>query len=150
MITPYPPSIVTQAITLGILGDQDAGCALLQPLVNQGPQSTYVLLGMLAEAASLAARMENGPGTFYGLEVTSALDGSTASADDLPAPLRFATQFATVWANGDRDQARALFDVFAGEADRTGSRDLGQAIGIVYGMAVATGEHLVAERTRSR
>ncbi|MEU0275949.1 hypothetical protein [Streptomyces sp. NPDC006307] len=150
MSTPHPPDLVTQAITLGILGNQDAGCALLQPLVDQGPESTYVLLGMLAEAASLAAREENGPNTFYGLEVTSAIDGRAASADDLPAPLRFAAQFCTVWTNDDRAAARALFDVFVGESNRTGSPALGQAIGIVYGMAVATAQHLVMERGPGR
>ncbi|MFF5422169.1 hypothetical protein ACWCQE_27675 [Streptomyces sp. NPDC002409] len=146
----YPPDIVAKAIDLGLRGDQVAGCVLLQPLVDQGPKSTYVLLGMLAEAAAFVSRTQNGPSAFYALQVSSALDGKEASADDLPPPVRFASQFVTAWANEDYDQAHALFEAFAGEADRIGSLDLGEAIGIVYGIAVASAQDLVQGQGPSR
>ncbi|WP_413808172.1 hypothetical protein [Streptomyces sp. OE57] len=135
--------LIAEAVSHGVAGDQPRGVALLQPLVDAGPRSTYALLAGLAEVAACTALENQRPGTMFGLPVENIATGQPESVDVLPPPLRFTAQFVTAWANRDQDTARALFDTFAGEADRTGSPDLGDAIGLLYGMAVATSTEVV-------
>ncbi|AIV35566.1 hypothetical protein [Streptomyces sp. CCM_MD2014] len=142
--------ITGEALSHGIAGDRMRGVALLQPLVDAGPLSTFALLGGLAEVAAHTALQNQLPGETFGLPVNNVLTGEPASADVLPPPLRFAAQFVTTWANRDRDTARALFETFAFESDRTGSPDLAEAIGLVYDMAVTTGAEVVRQARQER
>lgn len=142
--------ITGEALSHGIAGDRARGVALLQPLVDAGPLSTLGLLGGLAEVAAYTALQDQRPGEMFGLPVNNVLTGEPASADALPPPLRFAAQFVTAWANRDRDTARALFETFAFESDRTGSPDLAEAIGLVYDMAVTTGAEVVRQAREER
>lgn len=126
------------AVAYGVAGDPDAGVALLQPLVDAGRLSTFALLCSLAEVAAFTALQNRRPGEAFAMSVESTATGRAASAEAMPVSLRFVGQFVTSWANRDQDTAFALFKSLADEADRTGSTDLGDAIGLVYGMAVAT------------
>ncbi|MGV2914606.1 hypothetical protein [Streptomyces alfalfae] len=141
---------IGEAIAYGVAGDQEHGLALLQPLVDAGPRSTYALLGALAETAAFTVLNNRRPDEFFTIPVVNEATGQTASVDDLPAPLRFAAQFVTAWANRDRDTARALFTVFAHESDRRGTPDLAHAIGFLYGMAVSTATEVVLKARRKR
>ena len=152
MSRPYEEraNVIGEAIAHGVAGDLERGAALLQPLVDAGRVSTFALLGALAEAAAFTALQNQRPNTTFGLPVTNIVTGQEASADDLPPPLRFAAQFVTAWANRDRDTALALFNVLADHVEDTGSPDLGNAIGLVYSMAVATSTEVVREARSKR
>lgn len=137
--------IIGEAVAHGVAGDQERGLAMLQPLVDAGPRSTYALLAGLAETAAFTALRDQRPGEMFGLPVEDTVTGQAASVDVLPPPLRFAAQFTTAWANRDRDTALALFNTFAFESDRAGTPDLGDAIGVLYAMAVTTSTEVVRQ-----
>ncbi|MEC3995222.1 hypothetical protein VSR01_17435 [Actinacidiphila sp. DG2A-62] len=138
---------ILDALAHSVAGDTERGLALLQPLVDAGPRSTYALLGSLAEVASSDAR-EASPGSSFGMEVIGP-DGP-ADAELLPPPLRFAAHFVTAWANRDQDTAHALFWAVAEPSDRYGTDDLAEAIRAVFAMAAATAEYEVARKRRQR
>lgn len=142
--------IIGEALAYGVTGDEDHGVRLLQPLVDAGRLSTYALLGSLAETSAFTALQNQRPGEMFGLPVENTVTGQPASVDVLPAPLRFAGQFVTAWANRDQDTALALFNALADRCERTGSTDLGDAIGLVYGMAVATSTEVIRARREAR
>lgn len=142
--------IIGEAVAHGVTGDQERGLAMLQPLVDAGPRSTYALLGGLAEAAAFTALQNQQPGEVFGLPVENTVTGQTASADVLPPPLRFAAQFLTAWANRDQDTALALFTTFAFASDDAGTPDLAEAIGLLYSMAVATSTEVVRQAREAR
>lgn len=144
------PTTIVKALSYGAAGDYDHGLALLQPLVDAGPISTFAMLGCLAEAVyrmsadpSLLDEPEHSAGFAM---VVDGPDGP-ATAELLPAPLRFAGRFITCWANRDRDTAFALFQAVARQ---DGPGDLAEAITALFGMAVAVTEMFVAERHRLR
>lgn len=141
---------IGEAVAYGVIGDEEHGLSLLQPLVDAGPRSTYALLGGLAEGAAFTALQNQRPGEAFTLPVVDKITGRAASVDVLPPPLRFAAQFVTAWANRDQDTARALFNVFADDSDRRGTPDLGDAVGLMYGMAVTTSTEVVREARRKR
>lgn len=141
---------IQEAVAYGVAGDSDRGVDLLQPLVAAGPNSTYALLGSLAEVAAFTALKNRRAHESFALTVENLATGRSASAEDVPAPARFAGRFVTAWANRDQDTALALFKALAEESDRTGSTDLGDAIGAVYGMAVATAIEIVRTQRKRR
>ncbi|WP_434593417.1 hypothetical protein [Streptomyces sp. A5-4] len=142
------PQIILEALSHGATGDHQRGLDMLQPMVDAGPRSTFALLGSLAEMASKEARDTYGPDTFYGMAVETP-DGR-ASADVLPPPVRFATQFITAWANRDQDTAHALFLAAAKSAEQNGTDELSDGITAVYAMAAVAAEHVVLEQRRLR
>ena len=153
MSTPVP-ELILQALAHGIHGNPERGLHLIQPLVDEGPRSTYALLGALAETASRQARETRdalevgGTDVMFGIEIEG--PEGLASAQVLPAPLRFAVQFVTAWANRDQDTAHALFWALAEPSDRLGTDDLATVIGIVFDMAVLGAEAtLIERRTRT-
>lgn len=139
MSTPVP-ELILEALAHGIHGHPERGLALIQPLVDAGPVSTYALLGALAETASRQAKdaketlEASGTGVMFGVEIEGP-DGP-ASAQVLPVPLRFGVQFVTAWANGDQDTAYALFWAMAEPSDLFGTDDLVASIAVVFDMAV--------------
>lgn len=137
--------IIGEAVAHGVAGDQERGLAMLQPLVDAGPRSTYALLAALAETAAYTALQNQRPGEMFGSLVEDTVTGQAASVDVLPPPLRFAAQFTTAWANRDQDTALALFNTFAHGSDRAGTPDLGDAIVALYAMAVATSTEVVRQ-----
>lgn len=141
---------IGDALAHGVAGDPDAGLALLQPFVDAGPLSTYRLLGALAEAAARPALQNQRPGEWFGMPVMNTVTGLPASADVLPPPVRFASQFLTAWANRDQDTAVALFDAFAFASDDAGTPDLAHGITALYLMAVATTTELVRAAREKR
>lgn len=142
--------IIGEAVSHGIAGDQERGLAMLQPLVDAGPRSTYALLGGLAEVAAFTALQNQRPGEAFGMPVENTATGRPASADVLPPPLRFAAQFLTAWANRDQDTALALFQTFAFASDDAGTPDLADAISTLYSMAVTTGAEVVRQAREAR
>lgn len=142
--------IIGEAVAHGVAGDQERGLLMLQPLVDAGPRSTYALLAGLAETAAFTALRDQRPGEVFGLPVENTLTGQAASVDVLPPPIRFAAQFTTAWANRDRDTALALFTAFAFESDDAGTPDLGDAIGVLYAMAVTTSTEVVRQAREER
>lgn len=152
MSRPYEQQSDTigEAVAYGVTGDHERGLSLLQPLVDAGPLSTYALLAALAEAAAFTALQNQRPGEAFGIPVVNEITGQAASVDVLPPPHRFAAQFVTAWANRDQDTARALFNAFAHDSDRRGTPDLGDAISLMYGMAVETSTEVVREARRKR
>jgi hypothetical protein len=144
------PQIILEALAHGVAGAPERGLALIQPLVDAGPRSTYALLGSLAEVASKDAR-EASPDTLLGMQVV----GPDGPADVellllLPPPLRFAARFVAAWANRDQDTAHALFWAVAEPSDRDGIDDLAEAIRAVFAMAGASAEYEVAQKRRQR
>jgi hypothetical protein len=150
---PDAPLTIIEALSHGAAGDHDRALALLQPLVDAGPISTFALLGCLAEAIcrmSADPQHLDEPSQRGGFVMQVDGPDGPASAELLPAPLRFAGRFLTCWANRDRDTAFALFRAVADVADRDGTDDLAEAITALFGMAVATTEQFVIERRRQR
>jgi len=146
-VTDYSEDVkaIGEAIAHGVAGDVDAGLALIQPLVDRGPRTTCALLGSLAETAAFLAHRDQ-PGVWFGTVVERIDDGSEGSVDSLPRPLRFAAQFVTAWANGDRDTAYALFKAIAEDSDTRGLSDLADGVAAIYGMAIATATEVVKQR----
>jgi hypothetical protein len=142
--------IMSEAISLGVTGDPERGVALLQPLVDAGPRSTYALVAGLAEVAATTALQNLRPGESFTCPVENVVTGQPASVDVLPPPVRFAAQFVTAWANRDRGMAQDLFDAFAFQSDRSGTPDLAQAIGVLYDMAVTTSTEVVRAYREAR
>ncbi|MGF0163116.1 hypothetical protein ACQRET_03605 [Streptomyces koyangensis] len=151
MTEPFTDEVRTigEALAAGVAGDLDRGAMMLQPLVDRGRRETFAVLGSLAEAATFIARRDSTAGAF-GLHVADITTGESASADELPPPVRFAFQYVTACANRDPDAALGLFTVFADHCERTGAPDLGEAIGLVYGMAVTTSTQLIREAREAR
>ncbi|MGA5340461.1 hypothetical protein ACPCK3_15060 [Streptomyces griseoincarnatus] len=142
--------IIGEAIAHGVAGDQERGLRMLQPLVDAGPRSTYALLASLAETAAHTALQNQRPGEMFGMPVENTATGQAAPMDVLPPPVRFAAQFTTAWANRDRDTALALFQAFAFASDDAGTPDLGDAIGLLYSMAVTTSTEVVRQARQAR
>ncbi|MCX5326348.1 hypothetical protein [Streptomyces sp. NBC_00120] len=136
-------TVVADAVTQALAGNHSAGLALLQPIVDEGPSSTYVLLSCLAETAVFTVRRQHGPDCAFGIQV-EAWDGSERSTDDLAPPVRFAARFMAAWANRDQDSTSALFKALAEQGDRPGCRDIGDAVSTLYGFAVTTADQLRA------
>jgi hypothetical protein len=150
---PDAPQTILEALSHAAAGDHDRGLALIQPLVDAGPVSTYALLASLAEAI---CRMTADPQALDDVEqrggfvmVVDGPDGP-ASAELLPKPLRFAGRFITCWANRDRETAWALFRAAANVSEQDGTDDLAEGVTAVFGMAVASTEAFVIERRRQR
>ncbi|MFD8774539.1 hypothetical protein [Streptomyces sp. NPDC059916] len=132
---------VADAVAHAVAGDHAAGLALLQPIVDEGPSSTYVLLSCLAEMAVFTVRRQHGPGCEFGIQV-EAWDGSERSTDDLAPPVRFAARFMAAWANRDQDSTAALFKALAEHGDRPGCHDIGEAVSTLYTFAITTAAQL--------
>ncbi|QKW06992.1 hypothetical protein HUT18_11850 [Streptomyces sp. NA04227] len=143
------PKTILEAVAHGVAGDHQAGLDLLQPIVNDGPASTYALLGSLAETATHGIRRDHGPDCTFGIYV-EAPDGREGSSDDLPPPVRFAARFMTAWSNQDQDTAHALFTVLAEHGDRPDCRDIGDAVTTMYNLAVASASEIAAEQRARR
>ncbi|WP_433856722.1 hypothetical protein [Streptomyces kronopolitis] len=139
------PNIICNAVAHGVAGNHTTGLTLLQPIVDEGPASTYAVLGSLAETAVFSVRRDHGPDCAFGILV-EAPDGSEASTDDLPPVARFAVRFITAWANRDQETTHALFKVLAEHGDRPGCRDIGDAVSAMYGLAVAAATEIAAQQ----
>ncbi|MFF4292170.1 hypothetical protein ACFY0N_00770 [Streptomyces vinaceus] len=144
------PNLITKALAAGVIGDPDAGLAMLQPIVNDGPAETFAMLYALGHSVSTKARQTAGPGAMFGIAVDGPAGPATGTVDDLPPAIRFSAQFTSACANQDMEMAGALFWAVAGPADRDGTPALAEAIGAVYQMAVATAREVVAEQQRLR
>ncbi|MEU2487106.1 hypothetical protein ABZ593_21165 [Streptomyces sp. NPDC012617] len=142
------PHTVLEALAYGVAGDAQRGLDTLQPIVDAGPDSTYALLGALAEVATQDARDNNAPGTVFGIDLQD-VDGF-ADIDVLPPPVRFAARFLTAWANRDQDTAIALFRAIAEPSNSDNTDALGDCITAVYAMTVPVAQGVVEEQRRRR
>lgn len=135
---------ILAALAAGVAGDPDSGLRSLQPIINRGPAATYALLAALAETATFIAR-EQDTGDFFWLHVShiGPDEVTQISADELPAPIRFAAQFVTAWANRDEDLAGDLFDALVN------AEQVGAGITAVYEAALVTATAIV-ERQAER
>ncbi|MFC9604599.1 hypothetical protein ACFTTN_14210 [Streptomyces niveus] len=143
------PDVVLKAIARALNGDTEGGLALIQPLVDAGPTSTYALLGDLADIASRRARTANREGHMFVFTVEGR-DGEPVSVDDLPLPERFAGRFIAAWANGDADTAQALFWAAADHADINRTYDLADGISAVFDSAATVAGEVLAEKRRQK
>ncbi|WP_284576687.1 hypothetical protein [Streptomyces sp. 2P-4] len=139
-----PVETVLQAVAHALHGDYDHALTLIQPLIDEGPGSTYATLCVLAHVASRPAREQYGPGHMFAVDVQGP-DGP-GSVDELPPALRFAARFIAAKANGDDDTAMALFHTVAEHADTHCTGDLAAAISVVFDMATAAAGQLVIAR----
>jgi hypothetical protein len=125
---------IMTALAHGVTGDTEAGLTLLEPIAQRGPVHAAGICAALAETLSTEARAHQEPGTFFGFLVATT-DGQPADANDLPPGIRFAVQFSTAWANGERDTAYSLFDALTdGQTDEQ-MQALGDGIGALFEMA---------------
>ncbi|MFJ3949022.1 hypothetical protein ACIPXV_02985 [Streptomyces libani] len=125
------------ALAHGVTGDTDAGLTLLEPLAQRGPVHAAGICAALAETLSAEARANQAPDHFFGFLVATT-DGQPADANDLPPGIRFAVQFSTTWANGQRDTAYSLFDALIdGQTDEQ-MQALGDGIEALFEMASAS------------
>ncbi|MCR8574724.1 hypothetical protein [Streptomyces sp. Isolate_219] len=125
------------ALAHGVTGDTDTGLTLLEPIAQRGPVQAAGICAALAETMSAEARAKQTPGHFFGFLVATT-DGQPADANDLPPGVRFAAQFSTAWANGERDTAYSLFDALIdGQTDEQ-MQTLGDSISALFEMASAS------------
>ncbi|MFZ4266547.1 hypothetical protein [Streptomyces arboris] len=138
-MTTLPTDTVFTAVAHALRGDRIQGLRLLQPLVDEGPSSTFVMLVTLAEVAARPARREHGPDARLNPDTLGA-----QSTDDLPPPARFATRFTAACANRDSALSSALFWAVADHAEANGTLDLVQAVTALFDMATAAASRVVA------
>ncbi|MCF3960319.1 hypothetical protein [Streptomyces fuscigenes] len=143
-------AVIQRAVARGLIEGWESAAGMLQPLVDAGPLSTFLMCGALAQLASYPARMSAPSEGFFGPVVVDSVTEEPEPLDVLPAPLRFVAQFTAAFANQDMATAEALFEAFAFESDRAGTPDLGQAIRVLFEMAVTSAAELVnAARAQS-
>ncbi|MFJ2206005.1 hypothetical protein [Streptomyces microflavus] len=137
-MTTLPTDTVFTAVAHALRGDRTQGLRLLQPLIDEGPSSTFVTLVTLAEVAARPARREHGPDARLNPDTLGA-----RSTDDLPPPARFAARFTAACANRDSDLSSALFWAVASHADLNRTNDLVEATVALFDMATAAASRLV-------
>ncbi|MFJ3834486.1 hypothetical protein ACIPY6_03095 [Streptomyces sp. NPDC090054] len=131
---PDDTDTIMAALAHGIKGNPQTGLAMLVPLISRGPALAVGVCAALAECNNLNLP-EAPPGASYGLLVFGP-DGSPSDTGHMPIGPRFAAQFTSAWANGQRDTAYALFDALA-DSDETEDLDgLFVGIRVLYDMAV--------------
>lgn len=124
---------IFEALTHGVVGDDDTAWKLLRPIVRRSEQAMFAVFCTIAEAAAFDAIQQQGAGNFV-LEVEDIETGAEGSVDVLPPGVRFATQFLTAWANRDQDTAEALYMA----AYKSDPDELGIGLRALYDMAVVS------------
>ncbi|MEU0181476.1 hypothetical protein ABZ312_09830 [Streptomyces sp. NPDC006207] len=143
------PDTIASALDRGLAGDTDGALALLQTVADLGPRETAAMLSALAQTAVYKAMRDQEPGTDFGVELARA-DGTPGGPEEAPPALLFSARFVAAWANRDRATAYALFTA-AWERDALGrTNHVGDAIGIVFDMAVHAARELVDEENRQQ
>lgn len=141
------PETVLRALALGVSGDEPGGLKLLEPIVAEGPDPTYVLLSTLAEAALFTSRKGLYPEAPSEYIVEG--PGGSRDMDLLPPHLRFAAQFIGAWAARDQDKARALFGTVIEQPVTEGGDDpLLDGTIAVFMFAVAEAKNIVRTQRR--
>lgn len=125
---------ILEALSHGIVGDDDAAWALIRPIVRRSDAAMYATFCSLAESASWDARQGQADGEHFGIEVENIRTGEESNVDVLPSGIRFAAQFVTAWANRDRATAEALYRALYTDSPD----DLGVGLRAIYEMAVVS------------
>lgn len=120
--------------------DVRGGAELLGPLIADGGRTAYALAAMLAETASIIARREQQPDTFFVTIVENAVTGESGSIEELPPDIQFASQFTTAWANRDQDTAIALFVALVKKSEPSEGAELVDGLLALFQTAVATAQ----------
>jgi hypothetical protein len=111
---------------------QQAAAAELTAITRKGSDRTFRLWQALAETAIYPLRHQPaGHGPRYGLAVFDQYAGT--DMDDLPAPVRIASQFLMAQATGDRD---ALETVYLTPVAQNDTAVLDGALGVLLDAAV--------------
>ncbi|MGW2837352.1 hypothetical protein ACWCWD_06525 [Streptomyces sp. NPDC001493] len=130
-----PAETIMAALAHGMTGNRETGARLLGSFVEQGHVATVSMCASLAETCALTSRNYLPANGAFGLLVVRG-DGTQVSVNDLPPGVRFAAQFSTAWANGERDTAYALFNAMVHEDTDAQAAALAEGIHALFDMAV--------------
>ncbi|MFC8886850.1 hypothetical protein ACFT54_09750 [Streptomyces cinereoruber] len=139
-----PNEIVMDAIKTGLTGDRKEGLDLLQPLVDEGPATTFAVLVMLAGVATYEASKRPDPTSLL-IPVVFGPDRASFPIDEAPPAHRFVVRLLAAVARADYDAARELFQGYVAEHDRPGSEEIGRAVRVAYRTALMTTRQLVEQ-----
>ncbi|MEW1565782.1 hypothetical protein AB0454_22685 [Streptomyces sp. NPDC093509] len=129
-----PAETIMAALAHGMNGDRQAGLALLKPFFDT-PRTLVSLCAALAEGPASSIRPSN-PNA-EGVALIALRGGKPANIQDAPAGHRFAAQFTSVWANGDKQTAYALFDALHGSGSEEDADAVAEGVFQLYEMSVA-------------
>jgi hypothetical protein len=141
-----PAETIMAALAHGMTGATEQGLRLLEPFIWRGPASTVAMCAALAESTAMAGRQELPEGGFFGLLAVTR-DGAAADINVVPAGLRFAGQFVTAWANGDRETAYALFGALIKDETDEQAAAMADGVRALFDMAVASLNDLTGRTT---
>ncbi|MEU3219998.1 hypothetical protein [Streptomyces sp. NPDC006971] len=133
-----PAETIMAALAHGMTGHPEKAAALFEPFIKGGPTTTVGLCAALAEMTAGNARPTLPTGGAFGLLVLDARTGQLGDINVLPPGLRFAAQFSTAWANGERDTALALFNALIQQDDEQAAEAMATGIWCLFDMAVAS------------
>ncbi|MFJ3258467.1 hypothetical protein ACIPK9_37270 [Streptomyces sp. NPDC086771] len=134
----YPSETIMAALAHGMEGHPEKAAPLFEPFVKGGPTATVGLCAALAEMSAWQVRKGMPTGGTFGLLVLDARTGQRGDIAEVPPGVRFAAQFSTAWANGDRDTAWALFRALVDPGDEQAAEALAEGIRCLFEMAVAS------------
>ncbi|MEV8354653.1 hypothetical protein ACFVTT_35420 [Streptomyces niveus] len=132
-----PAENIMAALAHGMTGHPEKAAPLLEPFIVGGPVTAVGLCAALAETSARHTRKALPAGGTFGLLVLDAT-GKTGDIGALPPGIRFAAQFSTAWANGERDTAYALFHALVQPGDEQAAEALADGVRALFDMAVVS------------
>ncbi|WP_326811670.1 hypothetical protein [Streptomyces scopuliridis] len=133
-----PSETIMAALAHGMTGHPEKAGPLFEPFITDGPASAMGLCAALAEMSAMTPRKTLPVGGAFGLLVLDATTGMPGDIGVLPPGIRFAAQFSTAWANGERDTAYALFNVLVRPGDEQAAEALADGVRALFDMAVVS------------
>lgn len=130
---------IGRALALGLTGRHQDAWTEIKTAVATNTAAMYATVCGLAEVA-VCDQVATSPGGFFGLTVSH--KGQSASAQDAPAPQRFAMQLMAAQANRDFDTTAALFKA----AMNTDPGSVADATLILYEAALIASRERIAKR----
>ncbi|MFJ1695729.1 hypothetical protein ACIOHC_11345 [Streptomyces sp. NPDC088252] len=133
-----PSDTIMAALAHGMTGQPEKAAPLFEPFLAGGPTTAVGLCAALAEVSAGHARPNLPKGGTFGLLVLDARTGQRGDIAEVPAGLRFAAQFSTAWANGERDTAYALFNALIEPGDEQAAEAFADGVRALFDMAVVS------------
>jgi len=130
-----PGETIMAALAHGMTGNPHTGMMLLKPFFGT-PRHMVSLCAALAETAIMPARRENPDAD--GFALLAFKDGIFSDAQEMPAGERFAAQFISAWANGEKQTAYALFNALRGHDSEQDAEHMADGVLALYAMSVAS------------
>jgi hypothetical protein len=130
-----PGETIMAALAHGMTGNPQAGMALLKPFFDT-PRSLVSLCAALAETAIMPIRQDNPDADGFALLAFN--NGRPSDTRLMPPGERFAAQFTSAWANGEKQTAYALFQSLHASGSDQDAEHVADGVLALYAMSVAS------------